>query len=181
MEKGFAHSFPHRILIAEDNLINRQLILHILGNLGYEPDCVENGEQAVVAAGQRDYDLILMDVQMPEMDGLEATRLIRRRPAPQPVVIALTANAMRGDKEECLQAGMNDYISKPVRLDELIRHRQRRRHRVDRGRSDRSPRVRTRPRRDGRARDRRGVHRERARRRGRRRRRISKRDKRPDE
>jgi CheY-like chemotaxis protein len=94
------------------------LILHILGNLGYEPDCVENGEQAVAAPGE--YDLILMDIQMPEMDGLEATRLIRRRPGQQPVIIALTANAMRGDKEDCLEAGMDDYISKPVRLDELM-------------------------------------------------------------
>jgi signal transduction histidine kinase/ActR/RegA family two-component response regulator len=118
MNKDFARDFPFRIMVAEDNLINQQLILHILGNLGYEPDYVENGKQAVAAPGQ--YDLILMDIQMPEMDGLEATRLIRRRPGRQPVIIALTANAMRGDKEDCLEAGMDDYISKPVRLDELM-------------------------------------------------------------
>jgi CheY-like chemotaxis protein len=118
MDKSFAEGFPLTIMVAEDNLINQQLILHILGNLGYEPDCVENGEQAVAARGE--YDLILMDIQMPEMDGLEATRVIRGRPGRQPVIIALTANAMRGDKEDCLEAGMDDYISKPVRLDELM-------------------------------------------------------------
>jgi CheY-like chemotaxis protein len=120
MDKEFAGIFPFNILVAEDNVINRQLILHILGNLGYEPEFVENGQEAVAAAEGQEYDLILMDIQMPEMDGLEATRLIRERPYRQPVVIALTANAMRGDREECLQAGMDDYISKPVRLDELM-------------------------------------------------------------
>ncbi len=120
MDKEFAGAFPFRMLVAEDNLINRQLILHILGNLGYAPDFVENGGEAVAAAGQKTYDLILMDVQMPEMDGLEATQLIRGSDRRQPVIIALTANAMRGDREECLQAGMDDYISKPVRLDELM-------------------------------------------------------------
>jgi len=118
MDKSFAGDFPFRVLVAEDNVINQQLILHILGNLGYEPDCVENGSQAVSAPAE--YDLILMDIQMPEMDGLEATRMIRRRPGHQPVIIALKANAMRGDKEDCLAAGMDDYISKPVRLDELM-------------------------------------------------------------
>jgi CheY-like chemotaxis protein len=107
--------------VAEDNVINRQLILHILGNLGYEPKFVENGVEAVAAAGRSDYDLILMDVQMPEMDGLDATKEIRRQRYRQPVVIALTANAMRGDREQCLASGMDDYICKPVRLDELMR------------------------------------------------------------
>ena len=121
MTTAFAMTYPLQILIAEDNVINQQLIRQILGNLGYCPDCVENGELTVAAAGSKDYDLILMDVQMPEMDGLEATRFIRRGPGKQPVIIALTANAMLGDREECLQAGMDDYISKPVRLDELMR------------------------------------------------------------
>ncbi len=120
MSKAFAGSFPFRILVAEDNVINRQLILHILGNLGYEPDCVENGVKVVEAAARTRYDLILMDVQMPEMDGLEATKVIRGQGYRQPVVIALTANAMRGDREQCLAAGMDDYICKPVRLDELM-------------------------------------------------------------
>jgi CheY-like chemotaxis protein len=120
LKAGFAKEFPFRILIAEDNLINQQLIQHILGNLGYKPDSVENGALAVAAAGVKPYDLILMDVQMPEMDGLEATKLIRESPLRQPVIIALTANAMQGDREECLRAGMDDYISKPVRLDALM-------------------------------------------------------------
>ncbi len=81
---------------------------------------MENGEEAVEAAGRADYDLVLMDVQMPEMDGLEATEIIRRQGYRQPVVIALTANAMQGDREQCLAAGMDDYICKPVRLDELM-------------------------------------------------------------
>jgi CheY-like chemotaxis protein len=120
MSKAFAKAFPFRILVAEDNVINRQLILHILGNLGYEPACAENGREAVEVVGRAGYDLILMDVQMPEMDGLEATKIIRRQGHRQPVIIALTANAMQGDREECLTAGMDDYICKPVRLDELM-------------------------------------------------------------
>src|SRR5258708_5916483 len=120
MEAGFARLYPLRILIAEDNIINQQLILHILTNLGYEPDSVWNGELAVAAVRDQPYDLILMDVQMPEMDGLEATKLIRGSQSRQPVIIALTANAMQGDREECLKAGMDDYISKPVRLQELM-------------------------------------------------------------
>ena len=121
MKAAFAEEFPLRILIAEDNLINQQLIKQILGNLGYASATVENGVLAVEAVRERDYDLVLMDVQMPEMDGLEATRRIRQELSKQPVIIALTANAMQGDREECLQAGMDDYISKPVRLDELMR------------------------------------------------------------
>ncbi|HXB07672.1 MAG TPA: response regulator, partial [Puia sp.] len=120
MSKEFAEMFPFRILVAEDNVINRQLILRILGNLGYEPACVENGREAVEAVSRAGYDLILMDVQMPEMDGLEATNLIRQERHRQPVIIALTANAMQGDREQCLAAGMDDYICKPVRLDELM-------------------------------------------------------------
>jgi signal transduction histidine kinase/ligand-binding sensor domain-containing protein/ActR/RegA family two-component response regulator len=119
--EAFAAAYPLRLLVAEDNLINQHLIQHILGNLGYKPDCVENGLLAVEAFHGKTYDLILMDVQMPEMDGLEATRTIRGSSERQPVIVALTANAMRGDREECLLAGMDDYISKPVRMDELKR------------------------------------------------------------
>jgi signal transduction histidine kinase/ligand-binding sensor domain-containing protein len=120
LRAGFATEFPLRILVAEDNLINQQLILHILGNLGYAPDPVGNGLLAVAAAGEKPYDIILMDVQMPEMDGMEATRHIRAGLLRQPVIVALTANAMQGDREDCIAAGMDDYISKPVRLDLLM-------------------------------------------------------------
>jgi len=121
MTTDFAEHYPLRILVAEDNIINQQLIRQILGNLGYDPDCVENGLLAVQAAKSKDYEMILMDVQMPEMDGLEATRQLRHWTGRQPVIVALTANAMRGDREDCIRAGMDDYISKPVRLDELMR------------------------------------------------------------
>ncbi|HWK06910.1 MAG TPA: two-component regulator propeller domain-containing protein [Puia sp.] len=120
LQPDLSKKYPLRILIAEDNLINQMLILHILHKLGYDPEAVENGQKALEAVNQKSYDLILMDVQMPEIDGLEATRIIRRLPGKQPVIIALTANAMQGDQEECLRAGMNDYLSKPVRLEELV-------------------------------------------------------------
>ena len=116
---NFSEKFPLEILVAEDNLINQKVILHILHKLGYKPMLVENGAKAVEEAGQKRYDVILMDMQMPEMDGVQATRLIRENLEWQPTIIALTANTMQGDQEECLNAGMNDYISKPVRLEEL--------------------------------------------------------------
>jgi CheY-like chemotaxis protein len=116
----FALRHPLQVLIAEDNLINQQVILHILHKLGYQPLTVENGLEAVAAATEKAYDLILMDMQMPEMDGLDATRAIRRQLQRQPVIIALTANTMQGDEEICLRAGMNDYLGKPVKLDELV-------------------------------------------------------------
>ena len=116
----FAREHPLNILIAEDNLINQQVILHILGKLGYTPRTVENGQEAVEEAGRESYDIILMDMQMPEMDGLEATQTIRKTLQQQPIIIALTANTMQGDQEECLNAGMNDYLSKPIKLDELV-------------------------------------------------------------
>ena len=116
-----AAELPMRILIAEDNVINQQVIQYILQKLGYTPTIVENGREAADAAAVGDFDIILMDLQMPEMDGLEATRLIRQRSSGrQPVIIALTANAMEGDEEECLSAGMNDYLGKPVKLEEVI-------------------------------------------------------------
>ena len=121
LSPDFSSAYPLEILIAEDNLINQQLILHILGNLGYAPDSVENGVLAIAAVRTKRYDVILMDVQMPEMDGLEATQAIRTMNGHQPAIVALTANAMQGDREECLKAGMDDYISKPVRIDELTR------------------------------------------------------------
>ena len=120
LSTDFANTFPYRILIAEDNLMNQYVITHILNKMGYEPEIVNNGMEAVEAANQKDFDIILMDMQMPVMDGLEATRVIRQTVVNQPVVIALTANAMADDSEICLNAGMDDYLCKPINLDELM-------------------------------------------------------------
>jgi signal transduction histidine kinase/ligand-binding sensor domain-containing protein/DNA-binding response OmpR family regulator len=120
LPQNFAEKFPLKFLVAEDNLINQKLILHILNRLGFTPDMANNGMEAIEAVEQNSYDIILMDVQMPEMDGLEATELIRKQNIKQPVIIALTANTMQGDQEECIKAGMNDYISKPVKLEKLV-------------------------------------------------------------
>jgi CheY-like chemotaxis protein len=117
---NFSERYPLDILVAEDNLINQQVILHILNKMGYQPEIVENGIEAVKLTGEQHFDMILMDMQMPEMDGLEATRIIRKEIGDKPIIIALTANIMQGDMEECLQAGMNDFISKPVKLEELV-------------------------------------------------------------
>lgn len=116
---NFSTLFPLRILIAEDNPINRELALIVLTKMGYEPEIAENGQEAVDKQRSDNYDVILMDVQMPEMDGLEATRNIRRATEKQPVIIAMTANAMQEDRENCLIAGMNDYISKPFKPQEI--------------------------------------------------------------
>ena len=120
LPEDLAEQFPLDILVAEDNIINQEVILYILQKLGYQPRVVANGQEAVKAVYDNSYDLIFMDLQMPEMDGLEATHIIRRTIPEQPVIIALTANAMEGDEEECLSAGMDDYIVKPVRLEELV-------------------------------------------------------------
>lgn len=114
---------PLRLLLAEDNAINRKLALAALGQMGVTPDVAVDGHEALHAARQTRYDVILMDVQMPGMDGLEATRAIRRWEAesgtPRVRIIALTANALAGDREICLAAGMDDYLPKPVRLEAL--------------------------------------------------------------
>jgi signal transduction histidine kinase/CheY-like chemotaxis protein/ligand-binding sensor domain-containing protein len=120
LNKDFAQSKPLDILVAEDNTINQKMILKVLEKLGYNAVVANNGREAIQMLDGQFYDLILMDVQMPEMDGLECTRYIRDNYERQPVIIAMTANAMVEDKEECLKAGMNNYIAKPVKIDLLV-------------------------------------------------------------
>jgi two-component system sensor histidine kinase/response regulator len=120
MSADFSTNYPCTLLVAEDKLINQLVIVNILDRLGYKPDLVKNGEEAVKAVSGKDYDMILMDMRMPVMDGLVATRLIRKKKLKQPVIIALTANALKGDEQDCLDAGMNDYMSKPIRLEDLM-------------------------------------------------------------
>jgi signal transduction histidine kinase/CheY-like chemotaxis protein len=117
----FALEHPLTILLAEDNLINQKLATRVLNKLGYALDIANNGVEAVGMLQKKDYDLILMDILMPEMDGLEATKVIRSGSNYQPQIVAMTANAMPGDKETCISAGMNEYITKPIKLDELMR------------------------------------------------------------
>jgi len=117
---GFALINPLKILIAEDNLINQKLIVRILNKLGYDPMVAGNGVEALALLELHGFDVILMDVQMPEMDGLEATQTIRSINISQPIIIAMTANALVEDREECLKAGMDDYLSKPVNIELLL-------------------------------------------------------------
>jgi signal transduction histidine kinase/CheY-like chemotaxis protein/HPt (histidine-containing phosphotransfer) domain-containing protein len=113
---------PFSILLAEDNATNQKLAVRLLQRMGYEADIVETGLQAVEAVSGGGYDVVLMDLQMPEMDGLEATRQIRHElhDPLKPYIVAMTANAMAGDRERCLAAGMNDYVSKPIRVQALV-------------------------------------------------------------
>ncbi len=117
-----ATELPLRILIAEDNRVNQKVALHLLKLIGYQADVASDGLEVLEALHRQSYDVVLMDVQMPNMDGLATTRRICQEPLdnPRPRIIAVTANAMQGDREECLKAGMDDYISKPIRLEELI-------------------------------------------------------------
>jgi PAS domain S-box-containing protein len=117
-----AERLPLRLLLAEDNVVNQKVALLTLARLGYRADVAGNGLEVLDALARQPYDLIFMDVQMPELDGLEATRRICQGwpPAERPRIIAMTANAMQGDRDLCLAAGMDDYISKPVRIEELI-------------------------------------------------------------
>ena len=111
---------PLRILLAEDNVVNQKLALRLLAQLSYRADVVGDGLKAIAALEDDTYDVVLMDVQMPELDGISATRRIRSQWPDRPLwIVAMTANAMAGDREACLAAGMNDYISKPIRPAEL--------------------------------------------------------------
>lgn len=120
LSSDFAKEHPLKILVAEDNLVNQKLALKILSKLGFEAALAENGNVAVEMSNRELYDIILMDVQMPEIDGLEATRIIRQGMEIQPTIIAMTANAMKEDRDQCLKAGMDDFLSKPVKLEELV-------------------------------------------------------------
>ncbi|MGK7922583.1 MAG: response regulator [Trichodesmium sp.] len=126
-----AENLPLRILLADDHLVNQKVALQILQKMGYRADVASNGLEVLEAVFSLPYDVVLMDVQMPLMDGLEAARRIRQEYEnftnssqkalrPRPRIIAMTANAMQGDREECIAAGMDDYISKPIRMEQLV-------------------------------------------------------------
>lgn len=121
LQTNFAMQYPLEILVAEDNMINMKLITTVLSKLGYTADTAANGDKALEAFLEKQYDLIFMDVLMPEVDGLEATKAIRSRvERAQPTIVAMTANAMLEDKEACLEAGMDDYMSKPMEVNLLM-------------------------------------------------------------
>ena len=119
IDSATAQRLPLRILVGEDNLVNQKVALSILERLGYRADVANNGLEVIESLRHQTYDLVLLDVQMPEMDGLEASRRIQFEwgGEQRPWIVAMTANAMKGDREKCLEAGMDDYIAKPVRID----------------------------------------------------------------
>ena len=122
LDPGQAARHPLRILLAEDNVVNQKLALRLLQQMGYRADLASNGIEAIESVQRQAYDVVLMDVQMPEMDGLEASRQINARwqPKDRPRIIAMTANAMQGDRDMCLAAGMDDYLTKPIRVERLV-------------------------------------------------------------
>jgi signal transduction histidine kinase/CheY-like chemotaxis protein len=122
LDAGMASRHPLRILLAEDNVVNQKLAMRLLQQMGYRADLASNGIEAIECVARQTYDVVLMDVQMPEMDGLEASRTItqRWRPDERPRIVAMTANAMQGDREMCIAAGMDDYLTKPIRVDQLV-------------------------------------------------------------
>jgi CheY-like chemotaxis protein len=122
IDPAMAERHPLRILLAEDNLVNQKLALRLLSQMGYRADVAANGIEAIEAVQRQPYDVVLMDVQMPEMDGLDAARQIcaRWQPQERPRIVAMTANAMQGDRDMCLAAGMDDYLTKPIRVERLV-------------------------------------------------------------
>jgi len=121
LDPEMAARHPLRILLAEDNVVNQKLALRILQQMGYRADLASNGIEAIESVQRQVYDVVLMDVQMPEMDGLDAAREICARwPGERPRIVAMTANAMQGDRDMCLAAGMDDYLTKPIRVERLV-------------------------------------------------------------
>ena len=121
LDPEMARRHPLRILLAEDNVVNQKVALRLLAQMGYRADVAANGLEAIEAVERQTYDVVIMDVQMPELDGFEASREINRRwPAARPRIVAMTANAMQGDRELCAAAGMDDYVAKPIRVEELV-------------------------------------------------------------
>ena len=120
LSEKFASEYPLTVLIAEDNLMNQKLIMRILNKLGYQPDLANDGQEVLDLMENKTYDLVLMDMQMPNIDGLEATRIIREKYGARPLIAAMTANAMSEDKDECFKAGMNDYMAKPINIEILM-------------------------------------------------------------
>ena len=123
IDEKMGEKHPLRILLAEDNTVNQKLALRMLQQIGYLADVAGNGIEAIESVERQTYDVILMDVQMPEMDGLGATReIVGSWPEKErPRIIAMTANAMDEDREACFEAGMDDYVPKPIRMNELVR------------------------------------------------------------
>jgi CheY-like chemotaxis protein len=122
IDTSFAESHPCRILIVEDNAINQMVLSAVLQKMGYTPELCSDGKQALQKLHEKKYDLIFMDIQMPEMDGITATKAIRHTPdlnLPPPTIVALTANATREDKEVALKAGMDMYLTKPVKFKDI--------------------------------------------------------------
>lgn len=120
LSETFALTCPLRLLVAEDNLMNQKLILRILSKLGFQADLANDGLEVLDMMSKNHYDLVFMDIQMPNMDGLEATRAVRKTYGAYPLIVAMTANALTEDKESCFNAGMDDYISKPINIEFLI-------------------------------------------------------------
>jgi CheY-like chemotaxis protein len=121
LDSDLARRHPLRILIAEDNVVNQKLALRLLQQMGYRADLASNGIEAIESVERQPYDVVFMDVQMPEMDGLEAARRINARwNGERPRIVAMTANAMQGDRDMCIAAGMDDYIAKPKLNERLV-------------------------------------------------------------